>query len=72
MGHLNGKCLPNRTPARHQHLAHGLNVMMQVSLPRNRGKDAGSVAESNAAAVTACNASLVLTESDQEMLAMKA
>ena len=46
--------------------------MMQVSLPSNRGTDAGSVAESNEATVTACNACLVLTESDQEMLAMKA
>ena len=46
--------------------------MMQVSLPSNRGTDGGSVAESNEATVTARNASLVLTASDQEMLAMKA
>jgi hypothetical protein len=46
--------------------------MMQVRLPSNRGIDGGSVAESNEASVTACNTCLVLTESDQEMLAMKA
>lgn len=46
--------------------------MMQVSVPSDRGTDGGSVAESNEATVTACNVCLVLTESDQEMLAMKA
>lgn len=46
--------------------------MMQVSLPSNRGTDGGGVAGSNEATVTACNACLVLTVSDQETLAMKA
>ncbi len=71
MGHLSGKCLPSRTPAWHQHLVPGLNVMMQVSLPSNRGTDGGSVAESDEATFTACNACFVLTDSDQEMLAVK-
>ncbi len=45
--------------------------MMQVSLPSNRGTDGGSVAESDEATFTACNACFVLTDSDQEMLAVK-
>ena len=41
-------------------------------LAKQHGTDGAAVAESNEATVTACNALPVLTESDQDMLAMKA